>query len=414
MAIDDSVVNRHLQLIQQEKYLMPVLKLTQPFINSELHCTEGKARIEYCDSDLPGLYVEVRKSSPGQGTYYLRYKDSKGKTCHQKISKTHEMTLVEARKAAKTLKSEINLGADPRGEEKAKKAVLNYSDFFEQHYMPYVKVRKRSWATDSSFYRLRLKAEFGDLRLNQITRQHIQTFHTRLSNEGLAAATSNHYLKLLKHSLNLAIDWDMLDTNPAVRIPLFNEDNQVENLLSDEQLERLMMVLKTDENRNVCLIAIFLLSTGVRLNEALQAKWSQVDQKNRVWRIPASNSKSKRTRAVPLNDSALDVLNQLTTRDRYENLFVNFQTQLPYTTISKVWGRLRTKADLTHLRLHDCRHLFASFLVNSGQTLFMVQQILGHSSPSVTQRYAHLSTKSLQEAANTASIMINGAMAATG
>jgi integrase len=393
---------------------MPIIKLTQPFINHELHCSEGKARIEYCDSDLPGLYVEVRKSSPGQGTYYLRYKDSKGKTCHQKISKTNEMTLVEARKAAKTLKAEINLGADPRGEEKAKRAVLNYAEFFEQHYMPYVKVRKRSWKTDLGFYRLRLKNEFGDYRLNQITRQHIQTFHTRMSDEGLAAATSNHYLKLLKHSLNLAIDWDMLDTNPASRIPLFHEDNQVENLLSDEQLERLLSVLKTDENRMVCLIALFLLSTGVRLNEALQAKWSQVDQKNRVWRIPAANSKSKRTRAVPLNDSALEVLNQLTTRGSYENLFVNFQTQLPYTTISKVWGRLRTKAGLPHLRIHDLRHQFASFLVNSGQTLFMVQQILGHSSPSVTQRYAHLSTKSLQEAANSASVMINGAMAASG
>jgi integrase len=392
---------------------VPIIKITQSFINNELQCTEGKARIEYCDSDLPGLYVEVRKSSPGQGTYYLRYKDSKGKTCHQKISKTHEMTLVDARKAVKTLKSEINLGADPRGEEKAKRAVLNYSDFFEQHYMPYVKVRKRSWKTDLGFYRLRLKDEFGDYRLNQITRQHIQTFHTRMSDEGLAAATSNHYLKLLKHSLNLAIDWDMLDINPASRIPLFFEDNKVENLLSDEQLERLMMVLKIDENRNVCLIAIFLLSTGVRLNEALQAKWSQVDQKNRVWRIPASNSKSKRTRAVPLNDSALDVLNQLTTRDRYEHVFINFQTELPYTTISKVWGRLRTKAGLPHLRIHDLRHQFASFLVNSGQTLFMVQQILGHSSPAVTQRYAHLSTKSLQEAANTASVAIKIGLAAT-
>ena len=188
----------------------------------------------------------------------------------------------------------------------------------------------------------------------------------------------------------------------------------MENLLSDEQLERLLSVLKTDENRMVCLIALFLLSTGVRLNEALQAKWSQVDQKNRVWRIPAANSKSKRTRAVPLNDSALEVLTQLTTRERYEHVFINFQTELPYTTISKVWGRLRTKAGLPHLRIHDLRHQFASFLVNSGQTLFMVQQILGHSSPSVTQRYAHLSTKSLQEAANSASVMINGALGATG
>jgi integrase len=387
---------------------MPIIKLTQPFINNELHCIEGKARIEYCDSDLPGLYVEVRKSSPGQGTYYLRYKDAKAKTCHQKISKTGEMTLIEARKAAKTLKAEINLGADPRGEEKAKKAVLSYSEFFELHYIPYVTPRKRSWQTDQSFYRLRLKAEFGDLRLNKITRQHIQNFHTRLSNEGLAAATSNHYLKLIKHSLNLAIDWDMLDTNPASRIPLFHEDNQIENLLSDEQLERLLVVLKTDDNKMVCLIAMFLLSTGVRLNEALQAKWTQVDQFNRVWRIPAANSKSKRTRAVPLNDSALAVLKELTTKELYDNVFINFQTQLPYTTISKVWGRLRTKADLPHLRIHDLRHQYASFLVNGGRTLYEVQMILGHSSPSVTQRYAHLSTKSLQEAASSASVRLTG------
>ena len=393
---------------------MPIIKLSQSFINNNLQCLEAKARIEYCDQDTPGLYVEVRKTSPGQGTYYLRYKDSKGKTCHQKISKANEMTLIEARKAAKTLKAEINLGADPRGEEKAKRAVLTYAEFFTNHYMPYVKVRKRSWKTDEGFYRLRLKAEFGDLRLNQITRQHIQTFHTSMSDENLAAATSNHYLKLLKHSLNLAIDWDMLDIiNPASRIPLFHEDNQVENLLSDEQLERLLTVLKTDENKMVCLIALFLLSTGVRLNEALQAKWTHVDQKNRVWRIPAANSKSKRTRAVPLNDSALEVLNQLTTKGVYDNVFINFQTGLPYTTISKVWGRLRKKAGLPHLRIHDLRHQYASFLVNSGQTLFMVQQILGHSSPSVTQRYAHLSTRSLQEAANSASVMIKGAMATT-
>jgi integrase len=259
-----------------------------------------------------------------------------------------------------------------------------------------------------------LKAEFGDLRLNQITRQHIQTFHTRMSDEGLAPATSNHYLKLLKHSLNLAIDWDMLDINPASRIPLFHEDNQVENLLSDEQLERLLSVLKTDDNRMVCHIALYLLSTGCRLNEALQAKWSQVDQKNRVWRIPASNSKTKKTRAVPLNDSALDVLNQLTTRDRYEHVFINFQTELPYTTISKVWGRLRTKASLPHLRIHDLRHQFASFLVNNSRSLYEVQQILGHSSPTVTMRYSHLSALTLRDAANTASVMIKGAMATTG
>jgi integrase len=65
-------------------------------------------------------------------------------------------------------------------------------------------------------------------------------------------------------------------------------------------------------------------------------------------------------------------------------------------------------AGLPHLRLHDLRHQFASFLVNDGRTLYEVQQILGHSSSKVTERYAHLSTKTLQEAANSAAARLNG------
>lgn len=59
---------------------------------------------------------------------------------------------------------------------------------------------------------------------------------------------------------------------------------------------------------------------------------------------------------------------------------------IPYTTIMKVWTRLRTKAGLPHLRIHDLRHQYASFLVNSGRTLYEVQQILGHSDSKVTER----------------------------
>ena len=109
---------------------------------------------------------------------------------------------------------------------------------------------------------------------------------------------------------------------------------------------------------------------------------------------------------MPLNDSALDVLAQLDTEGEFENLFVNRQTGKPITTIMRTWTRLRNKAGLPHFRIHDLRHQYASFLVNAGRTLYEVQQVLGHSDPKVTQRYAHLSTKSLQDAANSASVMI--------
>ena len=383
---------------------MPIVKLTQAFINNNLQCPSNKSRIEYCDQELPGLYVEVRATSQGNGTYYLRYKDSTGKTCHQKIARTTDITLQEARKRAKTLKAEIALGADPRAEEKARKAVLTFEEFFEQHYLPYAKPRKRSWKRDDELYRLRIKKVFGQKRLNQISRQQVQSFHTALKEEGLAAATCNHHIKLLKHCCNLAIDWGYMDTNPVSRVPLFHEDNKVEHYLTDEQLASLLHVLRTDSNRSVCMIALFLLSTGCRLNEVLTAKWSDVDLEKGVFIVSAKNSKSKRLRAVPLNASAIEVVQQLSTQ---EYLFMNQQTGKPYT-ITKVWDRLRKAAGLPHLRLHDLRHQFASFLVNDGRTLYEVQQILGHSDPKVTMRYAHLSTKALREAANSAAVKIRG------
>jgi integrase len=226
----------------------------------------------------------------------------------------------------------------------------------------------------------------------------------------LAPATCNHYLKLLKRALNVAIHWEIIEKNPVVGIQYYRELNLMENYLDAEQLRRLLAVLNTDSNRTVCHIILFLLSTGARLNEALQAKWEHIDVERRVWRIPSTNSKSGKVRAVPLNDSAIGVLNGLATNGRFSHVFINMQTGLPYTTIQKVWDRLRRAADLRHMRIHDLRHSYASFLVNSGRTLFEVQKILGHSSPKVTQRYSHLSTATLQEAASSAADRINEAM----
>ena len=389
---------------------MSIVKLTQNCITHDLQCPPEKARVELCDSEQPGLYVEVRATSPGQGTYYLRYKDATGKTCHQKIGRTTDLDLSDARAKAKALKAEITLGADPRGAEKARREVLTFTDFFENHYLPYVKPRKRSWKRDEELFRLRIKGKFGDKRLNQITRQQVQLFHTGLLDEGLAGASCDHHVKLLRHALNLAVQWGMLDTNPVTGVPLFNRDNKIEHYLEHDELEKLLTVLRTDENRSICLITSFLLSTGARLNEALKSTWNQLDKQNRVWRIPALNSKSKRVRSVPLNDSAIDILNQLDTEGTFDYLFVTKQTRKPFRFVHKVWARLRKKAGLPHLRIHDLRHQYASFLVNSGRTLFEVQQILGHSDPKVTMRYSHLSSKSLQDAANSASVIIKGAM----
>jgi len=96
------------------------------------------------DKDGLGLYIEVRESSPGVGTAYVRYKHKNGKTCHQKIGSTAILTPAEIRREAKRLKAEITLGADPRAAAKAKKSVMTCYEFFTQEYLPHAKLRKRS------------------------------------------------------------------------------------------------------------------------------------------------------------------------------------------------------------------------------------------------------------------------------
>lgn len=392
---------------------MPVITLTQSIVNNQLVALAGKQRVEYCDATLPGLYVLVSAGS-STSSYLLRFKDGNKKTCHIKIGRTSEISLADARARTLKLKAEIAAGNIPgkKKEELQKPEPLTFAKFFTDHYLQHIKGHKRSWEKDEGMFNMRLKAEFGELPLADINRQQVQAFHSKLKTEGLAGATCDHHIKFLRHALNLAVEWDMLEVNPIAKVHLFNEDNKVEHYLDDAQREKLLEVLTSNLQFPTCQVALFLVSTGARLNEAVQAKWCHIDRDNRVWRVPASNSKSKRIRSIPLNDSALDLLAKLDTEGKFEYLFINMETGKPPAYVHKYWQRVRKDANLPKLRLHDLRHEYASMLINSGRSLFEVQHILGHSDPKVTQRYAHLSTKSLQEAANSASIMIQRSMPA--
>jgi integrase len=141
--------------------------------------------------------------------------------------------------------------------------------------------------------------------------------------KGLAPATCNHYIKLIRSAYNKAIEWEIVEKNPAAGLKLFREDNQVDHHLSDEELGRLLHVLHTDSNRAVCNVCLFLLATGARKSEALQARWEHIDEEARLWRIPMANTKARKVRSVPLNDTALSVLKSLPGRSRGEWLFIS-------------------------------------------------------------------------------------------
>ena len=180
--------------------------------------------------------------------------------------------------------------------------------------------------------------------------------------------------------------------------------------MTEDELQRLTTILRSDNNRMVCHVVLYLLSTGARLNEALKAEWKDIDRKGRTWTIPIRNAKSKRVRRVPLSDAALRVLDKLRTEGRSPYLFVSPRTGERLTEIAKVWDRIRRKAEMPDLRLHDLRHTYASLLVNAGVPIYEVKEILGHSDIKITERYSHLAPETLQKASAAAGDRIIAAM----
>ena len=383
---------------------MPVLNFTPAFMATGLICPPDKKRIEYCDLDVPGLLIECRSAPNAVPTWYLRYK-ADGKTAYTRMGNVQELGLAKARQQAIMLKAQHTLAPKHAVEAKAPMGTMTLDVFIRDHYMPFAQ-RKRSVKRDDQLARLRIVPKFGHLALSAINRRDVQAFQNDLLKEGLSPASADHHVKLMRRVLNLAVQWEMLEKNPLKGIELYLVDNQVENYLDAEQLDRLVEVLHTDKNRMVCLILMFLISTGARLNEALTATWKNVSVEGGVWKVDALISKNGRSRAVPLSESARFVLASLTSKGKSEYLFPSPVTGRPYTTISRAFWRILKVANVPRIRIHDLRHGFASLLVSGGRSLYEVQQILGHSDPKVTMRYAHLSARALQDAANAASVIV--------
>lgn len=367
---------------------MPVITLTPKFM-STLQCEPGKSRTEWCDKNQPGLYCEARATSPGNGTFYLRYKDLRGTTRHLRLGTTATTSLAQARSLAKEKQAEVRLGADPSGDLRKQKEVITFAEF-SISYLDYVRPRKKSYRDDE--IRLgKILPVLGHYPLNKIDRLLLVQYHLSLAQSGLRPATTNHYIKLLRYALNLAVDWGLIKTNPASRIKLLPEDNRQNPSLSEEQMKKLLSVLRNDDHP-VSHLALLLLSTGTRKSEAMKSVWSDFDLPNKLWYINRAYSKSGKTRAVPLSDTALAVLEKLKTPDGSGPLFT-------IKTVDKKWRKLKEEAGVGFLTLHSLRHLYATSLINTGSTLYIVQKILGHSSPIVTERYSHLTNKGLLDAA---------------
>ena len=245
-------------------------------------------------------------------------------------------------------------------------------------------------------FRRHVLPALGRLTLDEITSEHVAKLISDMRGDGYAAGTTNNVLMLLSRIFNLARKWKVpgAGDNPTSdldRAP----PNELQRFLTAEETDRLVGSLGEDENRAAAQAIMLLLLTGARRREITLARWEQVDWTQRVLRVPVS--KSGKPRTIALNTAAMAVLKSIPRDPACPYIF---PTRL--IGVYNPWDRIRRRAGLADVRLHDLRHSFASLLVNRGVSLYVVQGLLGHASPRMTQRYAHLAPQTLLDAAEVA------------
>ena len=307
----------------------------------------------------------------------------------------------------------LSQGLDPFAEDEKSKKEMTFERFVMEVYLPNARVRKKSHRDDESRLRKHILPYLGEKKFDELNMALVTDVLHSAKAKGLKDATVNRIRALLSVIFNLAIDHELIASNPMKRVKKLQENNQIERYLSDEELQHLMLVLKHPEhyaisNKTIVAIIKFLLLTGVRKREAMDMQWSDVDFTKSTWLLKFN--KSGKARHIALNTDAMAILNALPKISTY--IFANPETGKPYNDIRKTFDKVMQCAGISNMRIHDLRHNFASLAVNSGESLFVVQKLLGHASPQTTQRYAHLQQSTLQNASEKIASVIREVQAA--
>lgn len=381
-------------------------KLSQTLVNETL--TQHQ-RIQIWDTQIASLYAEFRAN--GTGTYFVRYTDALGNKKTVSIGPLAVISVDDARKKGREILGKAYLGYDPVGQKHQLKTALTLAEVVERHYLPYIKVHKKSWDCDVSILNNHILPVLAQHKLMAIQVTDIAVIHQGMFNKGLAPATCNRMVVLLRFLFNLAIRlWKLpgITVNPASEVKLFKVNNLQQTFLDAKEINTLLkMTQACTSNPYLSFIIALLTLSGVRKRNVLDARWQDIDFINGTWRIPMT--KSGKSQTIPLSAEMIQVLQHIPRPHHSEFLFPSPITGKPFKTIFCSWNTARKKAGLAHVRIHDLRHTFASLLINNGHSLYVVQKALGHYSPSVTMRYAHLADDTLRQAnADVGSLMRTG------
>jgi len=177
--------------------------------------------------------------------------------------------------------------------------------------------------------------------------------------------------------------------NPVLKasVSRFKENPAKDRFLSLSEQDALLRASQQSRWPRLYLLIMMALTTGARKGELLSLKWSDIDFKDRVASV--RQTKTDKPRLLPLTGHVVQELMRFREVDDALIFRNTISSDKPYD-LKQAWSYALVRSGIEHCRFHDLRHTAASNLVRAGRTLFEVGTLLGHSSPQMTKRYAHL------------------------
>lgn len=246
-----------------------------------------------------------------------------------------------------------------------------------------------------------------DLPIEKVTSDTIKTLIHELNNRKLSANSQARIISGLKSFYNYLKDRGVVKENPISNIDLPKIEKKVTVILTTEEIELLMMEIDTSTLigiRNRAMIEL-LASSGLRVSEVTNLKFSNILNDGNTIKIMG---KRQIERVVPITQTSQKYIKSYT-KFRNEFIFVDRKFEdfvflsINFVKVTENAIRLIVK-DIEHksridktISPHTFRHTYATQLMESGMNLRMIQQLLGHTAISSTERYVHLDYKALSE-----------------
>ena len=338
--------------------------ITKRFVDT-IKVSENKI---FFDDNLTGFGIWVSPS--GTKTFYIQYR-SGGRTRKVKLGRYGHLTVDEARRKAKDLLGAVAFGKNPAQDIYSYRRLPTVSETCDRFDREHITLRLKP-STQREYRRaieLFIKPAIGAYKISDVKRTDIAELHYKLRDKPYQA---NRVLQVLSKFFNMCELWGLREdgSNPVRLVQKFKERKR-ETFLSHEEMARLgetLQDVERDGSESQFVVAAFwlLIFTGCRLGEIQKLRWEEF--KGDCVMFLDSKTGPKR---VPLSDAAISVINSL---PRYaDNPFV-ICGEIPgqhATDMQKPWRRIRKRADLEHIRIHDLRHTFASNAVMRGVVIMI-------------------------------------------